>query len=263
MVLTSTAIPSESRSKLWTSGTSGRERVRQPYDACGGVLWRKFRSLDGWEDRPTLNVSRWTIQEACCISHRVTSVSPTLSLLLSLADDVENFPLHQCGPSDDPDMHTAYLYPFRDRATRFLATAKRLGDPDLSELIVGFNTSPDYITDAYDLKAKLQCAIDYIREAANDPEYETGARLNSAFLDQETMSKLKSAKLPAFDLTKVIRFCEELNDSYRRANYLSCALIIRALMNHVPPIFGVQTFAQVVASSGKSVKAILGRVIAK
>ncbi|MGO8842965.1 MAG: hypothetical protein ACLQF1_18065 [Methyloceanibacter sp.] len=187
-------------------------------------------------------------------------MSPTLSFLLLLADDVEQFPLHNCSPSGDPDKQTAYLYEFRDKAKRFVAAAKRVGDPDLSELIVGLDMSPDHVTDAYDLKAHLQGVIDYIREAANDPEYETGVRLNSAFLDQETMSKLKSAKLPAFDLTKVIRFCEELNDSYRRGNYLSCALIIRALMNHVPPIFGAQTFAQVVAGSGKSVKAILGRL---
>jgi hypothetical protein len=187
-------------------------------------------------------------------------MSPTLSFLLLLADDVEEFSLHKCSPSDDPDKQTAYLYQFRDKAKRLLAAAKRVNDPDLSELIVGLDMSPDCITDAYDLKAHLQGVIDYVREAANDPEYETGVRLNSAFLDQETMSKLKSAKLLAFDLTKVIRFCEELNDSYRRGNYLSCALIIRALMNHVPPIFGAQTFAQVVASSGKSVKAILGRL---
>jgi hypothetical protein len=34
-------------------------------------------------------------------------------------------------------MQTAYLYAFRDVAKRFLAAAKRLDDPDLSELIVG------------------------------------------------------------------------------------------------------------------------------
>jgi hypothetical protein len=37
-------------------------------------------------------------------------------------------------------------------------------------------------------------------------------------------------------------------------------LLIRAVMNHVAPIFGEQTFAGVVASSGKSVKAILSRL---
>jgi hypothetical protein len=190
----------------------------------------------------------------------VIGMSPTLSLALSLADDVEKFPLGRCGPSDDPDMQTAYLYGFRDIAKRFLAAAKRIGDPDLSELIVDLDSSPDFITDAYDLKANLQGIIDYLREASKDPEYEMGVINNSAFLDQAVFSQLKSARLSAFDLKKLVRFCEELNDSYRRGNYLACALLIRAVMNHIPPIFGAQNFAQVVSCSGRSVKAVLSRL---
>jgi hypothetical protein len=76
------------------------------------------------------------------------------------------------------------------------------------------------------------------------------------FLDEGNILQLKSTKA-RFDFAKLIRFCEELNDSYRRGNYLACILLIRAVMNHVPPIFGVQTFSQVVAGSGKSVKAVL------
>jgi len=182
-------------------------------------------------------------------------VSSTLSRALALADNVENFPLHECGPSDDPDMQTAYLYKFRDIAKRFLATLKRIGDPDLSELIVGLDSSPEYITDAYDLKTNLIGVSDYLREVVENPSYERGVVSNAAFLDQEIISQLKSAKC-RFDLVKLVRFCEELNDSYRRA----CILLIRAVMNHVPPIFGVQTFGQLVAGSGRSVKAVLSRL---
>ncbi|MBZ5683241.1 MAG: hypothetical protein LAO24_24390 [Acidobacteriia bacterium] len=184
----------------------------------------------------------------------------TLSRALELADQIEEFQLGHCSPSDDPDKQTAYLYAFRDIAKRFLATAKRIGDPDLSELITGMNSSPEFIEEAYDLKANLLGVIDYLREVAGNPDYERGVTVNSAFLDQGIISQLKSVKSSAFDLAKLIRFCEELNDSYRRANYLACALLIRAVMNHVPPIFGVQTFGQVVSGSGRSVKAILGRL---
>lgn len=187
-------------------------------------------------------------------------VSQALLLALQTADEVESFPLHKCGPGDDPDMLTAYLYGFRDIARRFLAAAKRVGDPDLSELIVGLNSSPDYITDAYDLKADLVCAIDYLREVTKSPDYVHGVANNSAFLDQGLVSQLRSMNSATYDFTKLIRFCEEINNSYRRGNYLSCALLIRAVMNHIPPIFGKQNFDQVVASSNRSVKAVLSRL---
>jgi hypothetical protein len=154
----------------------------------------------------------------------------------------------------------AYVYSFRDIAKRFLAAARRIGDPDLSELIVGLDASPEFITEAYDLKANLQGIIDYLREVSQDPSYEVGVANNSSFLDQYLISHLKSVRSLAFDFIKLIRFCEELNDSYRRGNYLACTLLIRAVMNHVPPIFGMETFAQVVAGSGKSLKAVLSRL---
>jgi len=111
-------------------------------------------------------------------------MSRVLSLALEVAEEIENFPLGKCGPSDDPDMQTAYLYGFRDVAKRFLAAAKRIDDPDLSELIVGLNSSPEFITDAYDLKAELVGVIDYLREVAENPEYESGVKSNSGGLSR-------------------------------------------------------------------------------
>jgi hypothetical protein len=54
--------------------------------------------------------------------------------------------------------------------------------------------------------------------------------------------------------------CEELNDAYARGNFISSALLLRAIMNHVPPVFGTATFSEVVAQAGRSVKAILARL---
>lgn len=187
-------------------------------------------------------------------------MSRKLSRLLELADEIENFSLGHCGPSDDPDKQTAYIYAFRDVAKRFVAAAKRLGDPDLSDLVVGLDTSPESITDAYDLRANLFGGIDYLKDAAEKPEYEQRVFSNVEFVGAALISQLQLVKSSAFDLAKLVRFCEELNDCYRRGNYLSCALLIRATINHVPPIFGVQTFGQAVAGAGRSVKTILSKL---
>lgn len=180
-----------------------------------------------------------------------------LSQAIKFADEIENFPLGNCGPSDDPDKQTAYVYAFRDIAKRFVASAKRIGDPDLSSMIDNLDTSPDFITGAYDLRAELFGIIDYLREVSVNPNYQMEAVNNAAFLNTEVLFELKSIKNKKFDTKKLVKYCEELNDSYGRANYLSCALLIRAIMNHIPPIFQAEKFSQVVANSGRSIKAVL------
>jgi hypothetical protein len=187
-------------------------------------------------------------------------MATALDRALELATDLEQFPLGKCGPSDDPDMETAYLYGFLDLARPFVAAIKRIGDPDLSEQVSGLRLDINYITEAYTLKAELQGVIDHLREASADPTYGTSVRSNTSFLEPSVLATLRGTKSQQFDFAKLVRFCEELNDAYGRGNYLSCALLIRAVMNHVPPVFGCRTFAEVTAQSGKSLKAVFERL---
>ena len=60
-------------------------------------------------------------------------MSTPLELSIKLSDEITNFPLGKCGPSDDPDMQYAYTCSFRDLVIRFVSAIKRIGDPDLSE----------------------------------------------------------------------------------------------------------------------------------
>ncbi len=187
-------------------------------------------------------------------------MSAALQLSIQLADEIEQFPLGNCGPSDDPDEQYAYCAGFRDVAKRFVAAVKRVGDPDLSALVVDLNTSPDYITQAHELRADLFVVIDTLREATQDPNYAASAAANGAFLSPDVLLRLKVANDTKLDPARLVRMCEELNDAYARGNYISAALLLRATINHVPAVFGSTTFAEVVAQSGRSIKAILARL---
>ncbi|CAD0299442.1 hypothetical protein [Xanthomonas hortorum] len=187
-------------------------------------------------------------------------MTTAFELAVQLADQIDQFPLGECGPSDDPDKQYAYCAAFRDTAKRFVAAVKRIGDPDLSLLVSELNTSPSYISEAHDLRADLYVAIDALREAARDPNYSAIAATNGAFLSPEVLLRLKAIPATNLDPAKLVRICEELNDAYARANFISAALLIRACINHVPTVFGVDTFSQVVAQSGRSIKAILTRL---
>jgi hypothetical protein len=48
----------------------------------------------------------------------------------------------------------------------------------------------------------------------------------------------ENLRLPDFDFQKLIRLCEELNSSYDQGNMYASAMLTRAILDHVPPLFG-------------------------
>jgi hypothetical protein len=187
-------------------------------------------------------------------------MSSALDLALKLSDEIQQFPLGRCGPSDDPDMQYAYTAGFRDLAVRLVGAIKRIGDPDLSEAVTSLNLTPSFISETHDLRSELFVIIDRLNEVAQDPTYTTQAAGNTAFLDASILLKLKSASCDKLDPSRLIKMCEELNDAYARGNYITSLLLMRAILNHVPPAFGARSFGEVVAQSGRSIKAILSRL---
>lgn len=94
-------------------------------------------------------------------------MSTLIERINKLSEEVENFPLGRCSPSDDPDMQTAYLYSFKDLSKRFVASLKRLDDSRLLKMLESIDLNPEYITEAFDLKADLQTVIDYLNDTNN------------------------------------------------------------------------------------------------
>ncbi len=77
------------------------------------------------------------------------------------------------------------------------------------------------------------------------------------FVDPEQIDKLRKFESSDFDLKKLVRLCEELNGCYTNEWYFATAFLQRAIIDHVPPIFGYDNFSEVVSnySWGKSFKA--------
>jgi hypothetical protein len=186
-------------------------------------------------------------------------MSAAVDRILELARDVESFELGRCSP-DDADEQTAYLYAFKDIAKRFVGAARRFDDAELRAALLPLNLNPEFITEAYDLKADLIPIIDIIRDKCLDPTWGQLKSLTPSFIDPALLERIRRLQSKKFNLAKLVRFAEELNENYDRGNYLSCTLLIRAIINHVPPLFGCTTFGQVAASSPKSVKALLNQL---
>ncbi|MFC9498381.1 hypothetical protein [Streptomyces sp. NPDC056982] len=58
----------------------------------------------------------------------------------------------------------------------------------------------------------------------------------------------------AWSLHKLIALCRELNDNYVAGNPYACAALIRAVLDHIPPVFGHKDFRQVAAQHAFSIQ---------
>lgn len=64
---------------------------------------------------------------------------------------------------------------------------------------------------------------------------------------ESRIAELINLKPGAFDFAKLIRLCEELNTAYSSGCFLASIMITRAILDHVPPVFGMKDFPNLVA----------------
>lgn len=65
------------------------------------------------------------------------------------------------------------------------------------------------------------------------------------FVDSKRIKELKGIKNDQFDFSRLILMTEELNDAFSKDNYLTVIFFIRAIIDHVPPVFNCKTFSEV------------------
>lgn len=81
--------------------------------------------------------------------------------------------------------------------------------------------------------------------------------LDIFFVPPNRIEALKNIKNDSYDLSRVIRFCEEINSNFKNKNFYSIAFLIRAMIDHLPPIFGKANFADFVSQLSRSTKDLL------
>jgi hypothetical protein len=94
--------------------------------------------------------------------------------------------------------------------------------------------------------SQLQMAIEELK-INRDRELDNEEKDNmlEAYIDGSRLEELKGIPKTDYDLTKLIRILEEINLCYRDRCYIATILLVRALIDHVPPIFGYKTFSEV------------------
>jgi hypothetical protein len=106
-----------------------------------------------------------------------------------------------------------------------------------------------------DLRRLLDAAFDAPPAPPPEPEHEvtivpisTPAAPSAPgfeYVSAVRLTELRALRPSAFDLRKLIKLCEEIDINFRQQCYLGVAALTRALIDHVPPLFGKQSFAEV------------------
>lgn len=174
-------------------------------------------------------------------------------IIVSLIEQAQSFRF--CGPSDDPDEQTSVTSGYRYLVVQFKRLAGPLLPPEPAGRLNSINVEIDDLYSAYDAKAELDALIPDIETALEFADEGSGSRgAHSWIVESGLIAQLSEKKSSALDVGSLVRMCKEINSSYAHGNILATALLMRTVLNHIPPVFGHDSFAQVVANAGKSLK---------
>ncbi len=65
------------------------------------------------------------------------------------------------------------------------------------------------------------------------------------YIDENIINEIRKLPSTTFDFSKLVALLEELNENYNSENYYSVAFLLRAIIDHVSPLFGKNNFAEV------------------
>ncbi|MES2654264.1 MAG: hypothetical protein V4620_01675 [Bacteroidota bacterium] len=114
----------------------------------------------------------------------------------------------------------------KDVRKRMIYTHQSFEDASIG---YGNNVTSKFILNPYGFK-KTQKPIN-----SNFEEYVNSSRIE----------ELSNSNSNEFDLTKLIRLCEELNIAYYQGLYFAVGTLVRALLDHISPIFKQTNFSGV------------------
>lgn len=71
---------------------------------------------------------------------------------------------------------------------------------------------------------------------------------SGVYVSENRINEISETESPKHDTKKLIRLLQELNSAYASESFFSIGILVRAIIDHVPPIFEVETFAQVASN---------------
>jgi hypothetical protein len=140
--------------------------------------------------------------------------------------------------------------------------------PDLHRMIALHEGQYWTLSDAADSGVTLTASATFVREQIEAARREARPAMERSvpgdgdagqpappafvYVDESRIADLRAIESGDFDFRKLIALCEELNQCYRSQCYHAVAALTRALIDHVPPLFGMRSFSEVANNYGGS-----------
>ena len=83
------------------------------------------------------------------------------------------------------------------------------------------------------------------------------------YVNIQRIDELRCVNSTSFDLSKLVRLCEELNICFSSGAYFATLMIVRSILDHIPPILGLRSFSEIAnnyGNAGKSFKEVMQRL---
>lgn len=77
-------------------------------------------------------------------------------------------------------------------------------------------------------------------------------KLEKKFVNKSRIEEIRNLQNLNFDFKKLLRLLEEINENYSNENYLSVAMLGRAIIDHIPPLFNFTSFNEVSSNYGNA-----------
>lgn len=98
-----------------------------------------------------------------------------------------------------------------------------------------------------------------VRKRVQPPASPLGAK---PYVDLSRIAALQSMSGGTWDFSRLVELCRELNVAHAHRCHMTTAMLLRTILNHVPPVLGFPTFEQLASNYGgpKSNKSFKGNM---
>lgn len=105
--------------------------------------------------------------------------------------------------------------------------------------------NPPTLDQLHEAIGLVEGGLNQARRKCSQTSRSLSAVAKTSYVDPVRVLQLRSISSQQWDLRRLVRLLEELNVAYERELHMATAMLVRAIADHVPPIFGTKNFSGV------------------
>ena len=105
--------------------------------------------------------------------------------------------------------------------------------------------NPPSLEQLHEAIGLVEGGLNQVRRKISQVPKSHGALPKAAYVDPTRILQLRSTKSHHWDLKRLVRLLEELNSAHEHELHMATAMLVRAVVDHVPPVFNAKNFSEV------------------